>query len=101
MAQFLGVTSGWAGVTITKFFSDILLDYQTRIALSLEQFWDRSVVVSEHVVTYIRAWSVTPTSSLYLLEGNSVPGPSVCRDFVSLLSLLLQSCSTPPLISSR
>jgi hypothetical protein len=64
IAQFLGVTSGWAGVTITKFFSAILLDYQTLIALSLDKFWDRSGVVSEHVVTYIRAWSVIPTSSL-------------------------------------
>jgi hypothetical protein len=53
--QFLGVTSGWSGVTITKFFSAILLDYQTRIDLSLEKFWDRSGVVSEHcdVVTYM------------------------------------------------
>jgi hypothetical protein len=55
IAQFLGVTSRWPRVTITKFFSAILLDYKTRIALSLEQFGDRSGAVSEHVVTYIRA----------------------------------------------
>ena len=45
-------------------------------------------MVSDHVMTYIRAWSVTPTSTLILLGGNFVPGPSVCRGFVSLLSLL-------------
>ena len=65
IAEFLGVTSGSAGVTITKFLSAIPLDYETRIALSLEQFGDLSGVVSEHIVTYIRAWSVTPTFSLY------------------------------------
>jgi hypothetical protein len=64
IAQFLGDTSGWAGVTITKFFSAILLDYQTWVALSVRQFQDRSGVVPEHVVTYMRAWSVTPTSPL-------------------------------------
>ena len=36
LTQFLGVTS--VGVTITKFFSVILLDYQTWITLSLGQF---------------------------------------------------------------
>ena len=46
----LDITSGWVGITITKFFSVILLDYQTRMTLSLEQLWDRSGVVSEHVV---------------------------------------------------
>jgi hypothetical protein len=34
IAQFRGVTSGW----MAKFFSAILLDYQTWIALSLGQF---------------------------------------------------------------
>ena len=36
--QFLGITSGWTGVTITKVFSTILLDCQTWITLSLGQF---------------------------------------------------------------
>ena len=31
IVQFLGVTSGWAGVTITKFFSAILLDHQISV----------------------------------------------------------------------
>ncbi len=56
IVQFLGVTSGWADVTITKFFSVILLEYQTWIVLSLGQFQDHS--------GYIRAWSVTSTSTL-------------------------------------
>jgi hypothetical protein len=57
IAQFLGVTSGWTGVTITKFFTvRSLFSYQT--VLSLGQFLVLSAKwrVSEHVVTYTRAW---------------------------------------------
>ncbi len=43
--------------------------------------WGLSGKVTEHVVTYIRVWSVTPTFPLQFLGGNSVPGPSVCRGF--------------------
>ena len=45
LAQFLGVTSGWTGITITKFFSDILLDYQNWDTLRLGTVWDLSGVV--------------------------------------------------------
>jgi hypothetical protein len=43
--------------------------------------WGLSGKVTEHVVTYIRTWSVTPTFSLQCLGGNSVPGPSTYRGF--------------------
>jgi hypothetical protein len=48
--------------------------------------WGLSGKVTEHVVTYIRAWSVTRTFPLYLLGGNCVPGPSVCRGFLWVFS---------------
>ena len=88
IAQFLGVASGWAGVTITTFLtfeSPLFL----QAVLSLGQSLGLSGKVSEHVVTYTRAWSVTPTCPRWLLGGTSFPGPSVCRGFESFLSLLL------------
>ena len=63
VAQFLGVTSGWAGVTITKFFT-VKSPLFLQAVLSLGQSLGLSGKVSEHVVTYIRAWSVTPTCPL-------------------------------------
>ena len=87
IAQFLGVTSRWAG-TITKFLT-IESPLFLQAVLSLGQSLGLSGKVCEHVVTYTRAWSVAPACPLYLLGGNSFPGPSVCRGFESFLSLLL------------
>ena len=52
LTQFLGVTSGWSGVTITKSFLDILLDFSGLFWAwgSLGSKWGGS----EYVVTYIR-----------------------------------------------
>jgi hypothetical protein len=80
----------WTGVTITKFS----LDYspQSRLAtLRLGQ----SLGLSRGFLNAV--WrthepGLLPQHPLYnLLGGNSIPRPSVCRGFVSFLSLLLGS----------